>query len=170
MTSAAQFRLIDLFLEITVYLPVPHLTRLHLQEPGSLFWCHAVLSLQFTHVGSFACKHRRSQVGHRGHVNQECSEHIIICALWGGITKKIVLFASNQTFCPPPNFWHSKFLGWLRYCLQGQVAKLASGLFYCWSLSYNNNMATNLQMFTSSYDIRRLVACDSWTQTSWQVM
>jgi len=64
----------------------------------------------------------------------------------------------------------TKFLGWLRCCLQGQVAKLASGLFYCWSPSCNNNMATNLQMFTSSYDIRRFVACDSWTQTSWQVM
>jgi len=25
-------------------------------------------------------------------------------------------------------------------------------------------------MFTSSYEIRRFVACDSWTQTSWQVM
>jgi len=30
-------------------------------------------------------------------------------------------------------------------------------------------MATNLLMFTSSYDIRRFVACDYWTQTSWQV-
>jgi len=43
--------------------------------------------------------------------------------------------------------------------LQRQVAKLASGLFYCWSLLYNNNMATNL-MFTSSYDIRRFAASD----------
>jgi len=25
-------------------------------------------------------------------------------------------------------------------------------------------------MLTSSYEIRRFVACDSWTQTSWQVM
>ena len=55
----------------------------------------------------------------------------------------------------------TKFLLWLRYCLQGQVAKLASGLFYSWSLSCNNNMATNLQMFASSYDIRRFVACES---------
>jgi len=31
-------------------------------------------------------------------------------------------------------------------------------------------MATILQMFTSSYDIRRFVVCDSWTQTSRQVM
>jgi len=27
-------------------------------------------------------------------------------------------------------------------------------------------MAANLQMFTSSNDIRRFVACDSWTQIS----
>jgi len=47
----------------------------------------------------------------------------------------------------------TKFLVWLRYCLQGEVAKLASGLFHCWSLSCNNNLAINLQMFTSSYDI-----------------
>jgi len=81
MTLAAQFRLIDLFLAIAVYLPVRHLTGLHLQEPGSLFWCGALLSLQFTHVRSFACRHRRSQGEHRGHVNPKCSEHIIICAL-----------------------------------------------------------------------------------------
>jgi len=55
-------------------------------------------------------------------------------------------------------------------CLQGQVAKYANGLFYCSSLLPNNNMATNLLMFTSSYDIRRFVACPCWTQTSWQVM
>jgi len=46
----------------------------------------------------------------------------------------------------PTKFFDSpKFVGWLRYCLQGQVAKLASGLSYCWSLSCGNNMATNLQ-------------------------
>jgi len=28
------------------------------QEPGSLFLCHAVMSLQFTHVCSFACRGR----------------------------------------------------------------------------------------------------------------
>jgi len=43
-------------------------------------------------------------------------------------------------------------------CLQGQVAKLASGLFYCWSLLRNNNMATNLQRFTSIYGSRRFAA------------
>jgi len=31
-------------------------------------------------------------------------------------------------------------------------------------------MATDLQMFTSSYDMRRFVACDSWTQISWPVL
>jgi len=40
------------------------------------------------------------------------------------------------------------------------VAKLANGLFNCWSLSCNNNMATNLLMFSSSYDIRRFAAFD----------
>jgi len=39
-------------------------------------------------------------------------------------------------------------------CLQRWVAKVANGLFYCWSLLGNNNMATNLEKFTS----RRFVA------------
>jgi len=57
-------------------------------------------------------------------------------------------------------------------CLQRQFAKLAIRLFYCSSLLCNNNMATNLLMFTSSDDIRHLAmpACDCWAQTSWQVM
>jgi len=32
------------------------------QEPGTLFWCHAVASLQLTHVHSFACKGRLRNV------------------------------------------------------------------------------------------------------------
>ena len=55
-------------------------------------------------------------------------------------------------------------------CLQRWVAKVASGLFYCWSLLRNNNIATNLQRFTLYYGGRRFVAWDCWTQTSWQVM
>jgi len=33
-------------------------------------------------------------------------------------------------------------------CLQRWVAEVARGLFYCWSLLRNNNMATNPQRFT----------------------
>jgi len=36
----------------------------------------------------------------------------------------------------------------LLLCLQRQVTKLASRLFYCWSLLRNNNMTTILQVFT----------------------
>ena len=53
-------------------------------------------------------------------------------------------------------------------CLQRQVTKGTIGLFHCWYFLYKNNMATNLQMFTSCYGSRRFVACDCWTQTSWQ--
>jgi len=42
-------------------------------------------------------------------------------------------------------------------CLQRWVAKVASGLFYCWSLLRNNTMATNLQRFTSYCGSRRFV-------------
>jgi len=46
-------------------------------------------------------------------------------------------------------------------CLQRQVAKVASGLFYCWGLLRNNNMSTNLQRVISCYDSRHFVARDS---------
>jgi len=55
-------------------------------------------------------------------------------------------------------------------CLQRRVAKVASGLFYCWSLLRRNTMATNLQKFTLYYGSRFFVAWDCWTHTSWQVM
>jgi len=54
--------------------------------------------------------------------------------------------------------------------LQRWVAKVTSGLFYCWSLMRNNNMATNLQKFTLYYGSRRFVAWDCRTHTSWQAM
>jgi len=55
-------------------------------------------------------------------------------------------------------------------CLQRWVAKVASGLFYCWSLLRNNNIATNLQNFTLYCGSRRFVPWDCWTYTSWQVV
>jgi len=55
-------------------------------------------------------------------------------------------------------------------CLRRRVARVASGLFYCWSSLRNNNMATNLQRFTLYYGSRRFVAWDCWTHTSWQLM
>jgi len=61
-------------------------------------------------------------------------------------------------------------LSWTLLCLQRLVAKVASGLFCCWSLLHNNNMATNLQKFTLYYGRRRFVAWDCWKYTSWQVM
>jgi len=47
-------------------------------------------------------------------------------------------------------------------CLQRQVVKLASGLFYSRSLLRNNNMATNFHRFTSSNDRKRFAisTCD----------
>jgi len=55
-------------------------------------------------------------------------------------------------------------------CLQSRVAKVARGLFCCWSLLHNNDMATNLQRFTLYYGGRRFVAWDCLTQPSWQVI
>ena len=55
-------------------------------------------------------------------------------------------------------------------CLQRRVAKVASGLFCCWSSLRNNNIATNLQRFILYYHSRRFVAWDCWTHTTWQLM
>jgi len=56
LTSAAQLQLDDLFLAMTVWHDNSHCTTA--QEPGSLFWCHAVVSLQFTRVRFFASRGR----------------------------------------------------------------------------------------------------------------
>jgi len=37
------------------------------QKPGSLFWCHAVMSLRLAHVRSFAC------TGWLEHLRADCS-------------------------------------------------------------------------------------------------
>jgi len=44
-------------------------------------------------------------------------------------------------------------------CLQRQVGKVASGLFYCWSFLRNNTVATNPQRFTIHFGRRRFVIC-----------
>jgi len=52
-------------------------------------------------------------------------------------------------------------------CLQRRVAKVANGLFCCWSLLRNNTVATNPLRFTFYYGSRRFVVWDCWTHTSW---
>jgi len=54
--------------------------------------------------------------------------------------------------------------------LQRRIAKVASGLFYCWPLLRNNSIATSLQRFTLYCGSRRFVAWDCWTHTSLQVL
>jgi len=51
-------------------------------------------------------------------------------------------------------------------CLQRQVAKLASELFYYWSLLLNNTMVTNVRTCTSSHGSMRFTACNYWMQGS----
>ena len=46
-----------------------------------------------------------ARAGLGSHVPPKFLEIIVICALRGGTTNKIVLFAYNQTFWPPPNLW-----------------------------------------------------------------
>ena len=53
------------------------------QEPGSLFWCHAVMSLQFTHVPSFACW------GRLRNLRADCSTVVLyyVTIIWQRIFK-----------------------------------------------------------------------------------
>jgi len=59
MKLVAQFQSIDYIFAMPLYFPYDTHTA---QQPSSLFWCHAVISLQFTRVHSQA----RSQVFSKG--------------------------------------------------------------------------------------------------------
>ena len=48
----------------------------------------------------------------------------------------------------------------VRALLQRQIAKLASGWLYSWSLWRNNNTQINLQIYSPSYGSKRFGACD----------
>jgi len=62
--------------------------------------------------------------------------------------------------CSNMPWWDCSSLMSDPFSLHRQVAKLASGLFYCWSLLRNNKTAINPQTFTSSYGSGRFAACD----------
>ena len=73
--------------------------------------------------------------------------------IWGGLRPVTGLGQS----CDPRDAWRKCAV---RSFVCRQVAILASHLLYSWSSLCNNNMAINLQMFTSSYGSRRFSACD----------
>jgi len=56
MKLAANFRVIHLIIAMTVYLSVYDTDNHTAQEPDSLFWCHAMMRLQFARTLSFACR------------------------------------------------------------------------------------------------------------------
>jgi len=68
----------------TVYVPVYDTHTA--QEPGSLFWCDAVMGLQFTHVCSFACR------GRLWNLRADCSTVGLYCV-------KNTAKSSNFHFC-----------------------------------------------------------------------
>jgi len=43
---------------MTIYLPIYDIDNHTAQEQDSLFWCHAVMRLQFARALSFACRSR----------------------------------------------------------------------------------------------------------------
>ena len=57
------------------------------EKPGSLFWFHAVMSLQFTHVPSFAC------IGRLRNLRADCSTIGLYCET---ITLQQIFKSSHQ--------------------------------------------------------------------------
>ena len=51
-------------------------------------------------------------------------------------------------------------------CLHLYVAKVASGLFFCWSALRNTIMTTSLQTLLSCFSWSCLTVCDCWMRTS----
>jgi len=93
-----------------------------------------------------------------GHVPQVFRTYSHLCFERRYHKQNSVIRLKSNIFAPPTKFLGlPKFLGWLRYYLQGQVAKLVSGLFYYWSLSCNNNMATNIH-----FKLRYQTFCCVW--------
>jgi len=77
---------------------------------------------------------------------------------FGGCFDPLVTGLGQSRDCEVPK---CTIRSWSLLCLQRQVAKLASGLLYYWSLLRNNNAAINLQMCTStSSGSRRSAVCD----------
>ena len=58
MKLEAHFRVIHLIVAMTVSLPVYDTDNHTAQELDSLFWCHAVVRLQFARALCFACRGR----------------------------------------------------------------------------------------------------------------
>jgi len=77
--------------------------------------------------------------------------------IWRYVILRITLHKS-QVHCSGAMQWWDCSRSCPLLCLQGRVANLASGLFYCWSLLRNNITAINLRNFSSSYGRRRFSA------------
>jgi len=141
----------DLILAITFYLPAwhSHCTRDKTEDV-------------LIHETSFLVRHD-SPAGVTTCCDHYCwiSQARIVVTRWkqfqaGDFLKKLTAKAKLPSFtvlvwCSDELAIHSYPL--LRLLTQN-VTKLGSALFCCCSLLRNNNMATNLQRFTSSYDLR----------------
>jgi len=65
---------------------------------------------------------------------------------------KLTLHKSQVHCSSMMQWWACSSLRSTQTSANSNVTKLASTLFYCCSMLGNNNMATNLQRFTSRYD------------------
>ena len=78
---------------------------------------------------------------------------MVICALVGGITNKIGLFASNQTFCPPPNFLAPQTFGQVMLLPAGascqtceRIVLLLVFIVYCVIITWQQIFKCSLQV------------------------
>ena len=124
------------------------------QEPVSLFGSHAVLSLQFTHVRSFACRHRRGQGGPRGHViPQIFRTHSHLCFVRRYHKQNSVIrlksnYLATTKFFAPPNFWD----GYATVC-RGKLPNLRAN---CFPVDLYRVIITWQQIFKCSLQVTTL--------------
>ena len=82
--------------------------------------------------------------GPRGPCPPKVLEHIVICALRGGITNKMVLFALNQTFWTPPNFCPPNFWAGYATVCRGKLPNFRAD---CFTVGLYRVIMTWLQIF-----------------------
>jgi len=121
-----------------------------------MFWCRAVLSLQFTYVRSFACSHRRSQRGLGSHVtpqNFRIYRHLCFERRYHKQNSVIRLKSNILTptkFFGPPNAW----AGYATAC-RGKLLNLREG---CFAVGLYRVIITWQQIFKYSLQVTILGA------------
>jgi len=109
-----------------------------------------VMSLQFIHIRSFSCRHRRSQGGLGDDVPHKFLEHIVICTLRGSITNKTVI-RLKSSILSPPNFFPANFWAGHATACRDKSPNLRAD---CFTVGLYRVIITWQQIFKCSLQVR----------------